>query len=183
MTNKDEEEEIPRPGSVLYNLLCADDATKEKLLRRFKKLNKYLIIPLYRIKILPLFGFGRIFLLLITKGRISGKKKRTPLEYHRIDKTITVVSGRGENADWLKNMKANPDAVWIKHGFHSFQPRVKFVTDEMEILRLMRWYVTKHKRVAKLLFGWNSKLDDPETADFSKLTQLVVLVQFYRENE
>ena len=42
MINKDEEEEFPRPGSVLYNLLCADDETKEKLLRRFKKLNRYL---------------------------------------------------------------------------------------------------------------------------------------------
>jgi deazaflavin-dependent oxidoreductase (nitroreductase family) len=182
MINK-EEEEFPRSGSVLYNLLCADDETKEKLLRRFKKLNKYLITPLYRIKLLPLFGLGRIFLLLITKGRISGKKKRTPLEYHRIDGTITVVSGRGEDADWLKNINANPDAVWIKHGFHSFQPRVKFVTDETELLKLIKWYVTKHGRVAKLLFGWDPKLDDPETANFSKLIKLVVLVQFYRENK
>jgi len=66
MINK-EEEEFPRSGSVLYNLLCADDETKEKLLRRFKKLNKYLITPLYRIKLLPLFGLGRIFLLIHKK--------------------------------------------------------------------------------------------------------------------
>ena len=182
MINEDEKEEFPRTGSILYNLLCADEETREKLLQRFKRINKYLINPLYRIRLLPLFGFGRIFLVLITKGRISGKKTRTPLEYHRIDGIITVVSARGENANWLKNIRANPDMVWIKHGFHSFQPRVKFVTDEMEILKLMKWYVSKHGRVAKLLFGWDPKSDDPETADFSKLIQLVVLVQFYREN-
>ncbi|MFX1601275.1 MAG: nitroreductase/quinone reductase family protein [Promethearchaeota archaeon] len=183
MTNKDEKEEFPRPGSTLYNLLCADEETKEKLLKRFKKLNKCLIIPLYRIKLLPLFGLGRIFLLLITKGRISGKKVRTPLEYHKIDGTITVVSGRGESADWLKNIKANPDAVRIKHGFHSFQPQIEIITDEEEILKLTKWYVTKHKRVAKLLFGWNPKLDDPETTNFSKLTQLIVLIKFHHKTE
>ncbi|UCC20481.1 MAG: nitroreductase family deazaflavin-dependent oxidoreductase [Promethearchaeota archaeon] len=183
MINDHKQEEFPRPDSMLYNLLFANEETKDRLLRRFKKLNKYLIIPLYRIKFLPLLGFGKIFLLLITKGRISGKKKRTPLEYHRIEGTITVVSARGEEADWLKNMRANPNEVWVKYGFHSFQARVEFVTDEQEILKLIKWYVVKHKRIAKLIFGWNPKLDDPETADFSKLIQLIILVQFHPRTE
>ncbi|MFX1417945.1 MAG: nitroreductase/quinone reductase family protein [Promethearchaeota archaeon] len=183
MKNSDKEEEFPRTGSMLYNLLFADNETKDKLLKRFKKLNKYLIIPLYRIKFLPLLGFGKIFLLLITKGRISGKKKRTPLEYHIFNGTITVVSARGEEADWLKNIRANPNEVWVKHGFHSFHARIAFITDEEEILKLIKWYVTKHKRIAKLIFGWNPKLDDPETADFSKLIQLIILVQFHRKAE
>jgi len=181
MTNKNDEGEFPRPGSVLYNLTCAEKETKENLLRKFKKLNKYLIIPLYRIKILPLLGLGRIFLLLITKGRISSKIKRTPLEYHLMNGIITVVSARGENADWLKNIRANPDEVRVKHGFHSFQARIEFITDEEEILKLVKWYVTKYKKVAKLLFGWNPKLDDPETAKFSKLIQIITLIQFHHK--
>ena len=51
------------------------------------------------------------------------------------------------------------------------------------LLKLIKWYVTKHKRIAKLIFGWNPKLDDPETANFLKLIQLVILVQFHRKSE
>ena len=86
-------ESLPRPGSALYNLNHPDSHIKDKTLKRYKRLNKYLVLPLYRIKFLPLIGFGRIFLILTTRGRISGKKRRTPLEYHRIDGVITIFSG------------------------------------------------------------------------------------------
>ena len=76
---------LPRPGSPLYNLNQDDELKKKKTLKKWRILNKYLVLPLYRLSILPLFGFGRIFLILTTKGRKTGKKRRTPLEYHRID--------------------------------------------------------------------------------------------------
>ena len=66
------------------------------------------MVPLYRLKILPLFGLGKIFLLLITKGRITDKKRRTPLEYHRINGVITIFSARGEESGWMKNILKNP---------------------------------------------------------------------------
>jgi len=176
-------EEFPRSGSVLYKLICEDEKVKGKTLKRYKKLNKYLILPLYRLRILPLFGFGKLFLILTTKGRISGKKRKTPLEYHRWKGVITVVSGRGEDADWLKNLRANPDGVSIRYGFRSFQPRIEFIEDEKEKIERIKWYVTKHPKVAKMLFGWNSKTDDLETANFSKLIRLITLIQFHQKIE
>ena len=121
--------------------------------------------------------FGRIFLILTTIGRITGKKRRTPLEYHWIDDIITIFSGRGEDAGWLKNLRANPDDVWVRHGFHSFKPHVNILTDENDKLDVIKWYVTKHKRSAKLLFGWNPKMDDPEATDFSKMLKTVTIIQ------
>lgn len=170
-------EELPRSGSALYNLNHTDEKIRQKTLKRYKKLNKYLIIPLYRIRILPLLGFGRIFLILTTKGRITGKKRRTPLEYHWIDGVITLFSGRGEDAGWLKNIRTNPDDVRVRHGFHSFQPRVEIITDEIDKLKIFKWYVTKHSRSSKLLFGWNRKLDDPETTDFSKMLKILTIIR------
>ena len=93
-----ESDYIPRPGSPLYNLTLADEDVKTKTLKKWAKLNKWFMVPLYRIKLLPLFGFGKIFLMLITRGRVSGKKRRTPLEYHKIDGVITVFSARGADA-------------------------------------------------------------------------------------
>ena len=170
-------EQLPRFGSALYNLNHPDELLRKKTLKRYKNINKYLIVPLYRLRILPLLGFGRIFLILITRGRITGKKRRTPLEYHWIDDKITIFSGRGEDAGWLKNVRANPNAVWVRHGFHFFKPRVEFVMDKNEILSIIKWYVINHKRSAKLLFGWDPKLDDPETADFSNLLKIITIIR------
>ena len=100
--NRNELEDLPRPGSALYNLNHPNERIKEKTLKKYKRLNKFLVLPLYRLKILPLLGFGKIFLILITKGRISGKKRKTPLEYHRIDGIITIFSGRGNESGWNK---------------------------------------------------------------------------------
>ena len=186
MTNNNQNtfnEDLPRVGSALYNLNHPDENLRMKTLKKYKRINKYLILPLYRLRILPLFGFGRIFLILTAKGRISGKIRRTPLEYHWIDDVITIFSARGEDSDWLKNLRANPNDVMVKHGFHSFQPRIEFITAHEDKLNIMRWYVIEHKRSAKFLFGWKSKIDDPATTDFTKMVDSLVMVRLYHKNE
>ncbi|MFX0083370.1 MAG: nitroreductase family deazaflavin-dependent oxidoreductase [Candidatus Hodarchaeota archaeon] len=177
--NKICEELLPRPGSALYNMNHPDEKIREKTLKKYKRLNKYLVIPLYRSRILPLLGFGRIFLILITIGRKTGKERRTPLEYHWIDGIITIFSGRGEDSGWLKNIRANPDSVYVRHGFHKFPARIKFMSNENDILKIIRWYVVKHSKSAKMLFGWNKKIDDPKTTDFSKLMDIVLIIQLF----
>ena len=178
---KTKEELLPRPGSPLYKLNHGDENKKKKTLRKWRILNKYLVLPLYRLRIFPLFSFGRIFLVLTTKGRKTGKKRRTPLEYHRIDQVITVFSSRGEEAGWVKNIHANPNYIWVRHGFHSFQPQVVFVTKENQKLEIIKWYVINHGKLAKMLFGWDRKLDDPETTDFSKMLNILSIIRFYRK--
>ncbi|MFX1280961.1 MAG: nitroreductase family deazaflavin-dependent oxidoreductase [Promethearchaeota archaeon] len=170
-------ERLPRPGSALYNLNHPDNQIKKKTLKRYKRINKYLVVPLYRIRLLPLLGFGRLFLLLATKGRISGKKRRTPLEYHRIDGIITIFSGRGEDSGWMKNIHADPESVSVRHGFHSFHAKVEFINEESKKLNIAEWYVTHHSRSAKMLFGWNPKIDNPESTDFNNLLNLISILQ------
>lgn len=175
---------LPRMGSALYNMNHPDEKIRLKTLKKYNRLNKYLVIPLYRLRILPLLGFGRVFLILTTIGRKTGKNQRTPLEYHWIDRIMTIFSGRGEDSGWLKNIRANPDSVWIRHGFHSFPTRVEFISHEDDKRKIIRWYVEEHSRSAKMLFGWNKKIDDPESSDFSKLLDTVSIIQlFHKENE
>ena len=178
--DKIDAELLPRMGSALYNMNHPDEKIRVKTLKRYNMLNKYLVIPLYRLRILPLLGFGRIFLILTTIGRKTGKKRRTPLEYHWIDKIMTIFSGRGEDSGWLKNIRTNPDSVWIRHGFHSFPTRVEFMSNEYDKLKIIRWYVVKHSRSAKMLFGWNKKIDDPDSSYFSKLISTIPIIQLFQ---
>ena len=177
------EDLLPRPGSSLYNLNHKDAMIKNKMLKKFKIYNKYIVLPLYRLKILPLLGFGRLFLILTTQGRKTGKKRRTPLEYRRIDGIITIFSSRGEAAGWLKNIRAHPDALLVRHGFHCFKPQVEFVTNEEQKLEIMKWYVVNHGKAAKMLFGWMQKVDDPETTDFSKMLTMITIIRLHHSSD
>jgi deazaflavin-dependent oxidoreductase (nitroreductase family) len=174
-----DEELLPRAGSPLYKLNHGDEKRRKKTLKRWRILNKYMVIPLYRSYVLPLFGFGKIFLILTTIGRKTGKKRRTPLEYHRIDDMITVFSGRGEESGWMKNLRANPEQTQIRHGFRSFKPKVEFIISESKKLEIIKWYVTKHAKSAKMLFGWDRRLDAPDTTDFSKIVKMISIIRFY----
>ncbi|MFX1446069.1 MAG: nitroreductase family deazaflavin-dependent oxidoreductase [Promethearchaeota archaeon] len=171
---------LPREGSILYNLLKSDENTRKKTLKRFKKMNKYFTLPFYKIGLLPLLGFGRIFLILTTKGRITGKMRKRPLEYRKIDDIITIFSARGENSDWLKNLRANPESARVKHGFHSFKPRIEFVEDYEEKLRIIKYYIANYQKAAKMLFGWNPEKDDLDIIDLSTLTNLLSIIRLHR---
>lgn len=55
---------LPREGSVLHTWSKGDAVKRKRSLVRWSSANKYLIVPLYRVGLLPLLGFGRMFLLL-----------------------------------------------------------------------------------------------------------------------
>ena len=40
-------EDLPRPGSVMYNFNYQDEASRKKMLKKWKRLNKYLMIRFY----------------------------------------------------------------------------------------------------------------------------------------
>ncbi len=175
-------EELPRPGSVMFDFHYQDEESKKKTLNKWKKLNKYLMVPLYRAKLLPLLGFGKIFLILKTKGWKTGKMRRTPLEYRRYEGTIIIFAARGESATWVKNMRSNPNDVSVMYGFHHFKPRIDFVSDVDQKSAIMKWYVTKFGKAAKVLFGWDSTKDDPDTTNFSKLISLLSIVLLHKND-
>jgi deazaflavin-dependent oxidoreductase (nitroreductase family) len=175
--------DLPRPGSVMYDLYFQDEISKKKKLKRWQKLNRCLMLPLYRVGILPLLGFGWIILILTTIGWKTGKKRRTPLEYRKFDGRITIFSAMGEKSVWVKNLHVNNDKVSVRHGFHHYIPRVEFITEENQKIDLMKKYVAKYGKSAKMLFGWNPDKDNPESMDFSKLVSLISIIKLPKKNE
>ncbi|MFX0113974.1 MAG: nitroreductase family deazaflavin-dependent oxidoreductase, partial [Candidatus Hodarchaeota archaeon] len=148
-------------------------------LERQKFLNKWFVKPFYRVRFLPLFGFGRFMCLLHHKGRKSGKKRITPLNLLRIEGVIRILSGRGKRAHWFRNVEANPDDVWVQVGFRKFPVRTK-ILDPAESEQFCRWYV-ENNHWTKRMIGWNpSKGDSAETAGFSILAGLIPVLQLHK---
>jgi len=177
--NNHQKKVLPSPGTPMHALMDENEEKKKKTLKKWRLLNKMFMVPLYRAKILPLFGLGKIFLIMETKGRITGKKRRTPVEYRRVKDVVTVISARGLDAGWLKNIQNNPSDVYIRIGFHGFKPRIEIINSDSEKLDFLHWYVENCGKAAKMLFGWEPKNDTIESTDFSRIVKAMTIVQVH----
>jgi deazaflavin-dependent oxidoreductase (nitroreductase family) len=87
-------------------------------------------------------GPRRLVLLLTTTGRKSGLPRLTPLQFEQIDGDYYVGSARGAQADWFRNLLADP-CVEVQVGEARFPARAEPVTDPVRVadffaLRLRR---------------------------------------------
>jgi deazaflavin-dependent oxidoreductase (nitroreductase family) len=172
---------FPLPGTTYYNMLY-DPRAKKQYYTSFKIANR-IIAPLYRLGLLPLIGFGKLAILLTTKGRKSGRRRDTPIGYFRYDGTIHLVSGRGKEANWYKNILAHPDDVYVQVGFHRFHARVELVQDRDELNEMMKWLVKHHiSGMEGKAMGWDLKRDDPETADFSGMFAKMAIIRLQEQS-
>ncbi len=147
-----------------------------KWLRRLNKI----VVPLYRLRILPFFGIGWFILMITTIGRRTGKSRRNPLEFHRINDVIHIAAARGEKTDWVRNIHANPEKVRVQIGFRSFQPKVEIVEDISEKVKFIEWMIKTIPREAEMGFGWNSKEDNLDDADLTPLAEFMTIIRLHR---
>ena len=139
------------------------------------------VVFLYELGLLPLLGIGHYILLLYTMGRKSGIPRVNPLEYRRREDTVLLFSARGKSSDWYRNLKANPEKTEIRIGFKRIKPAVQFIDDPANVEEIMRWYIQKFPGSSKMLFGWDQKKDNLETADLSSLAEALKIVQLTPE--
>lgn len=106
---------------------------------------------LYALGLGPLIG--RLILLLTTTGRCSGRQRVTPLQYEEIDGLIYIGSARGRQADWFRNIQANPRVV-VRVGARRFSALAEPVTDPGRIADFLQVRLERHpKMVAAMLRG------------------------------
>jgi deazaflavin-dependent oxidoreductase (nitroreductase family) len=166
-------ESLPKPGSWMYNM-CVDPKSSKRYRKLFRLLN-VLVVPLYRIRLLPAFGFGFRLLLLTTKGKKTGKRRRNPVEFFKIDDIIYIVSGYGQKAFWFRNMVAYPDEVYVQVGFRSFHADIEILEDEA-LEEFFRWMVVRKPKYSKAGFGWDPN-DDPNQTDFSYIASIMCVIK------
>jgi deazaflavin-dependent oxidoreductase (nitroreductase family) len=112
----------------------------DELRKAFGLLNRFMV-PLWR---LGLGGFlnswpsvGGQLMVLVHRGRRSGREYRTPLNYATVDNHVYCLAGFGEAADWYRNALAAPSIqVWLPGEW--WEAEAVNVSDDPERLALMR---------------------------------------------
>ncbi|MHA2297653.1 MAG: nitroreductase/quinone reductase family protein [Candidatus Hodarchaeales archaeon] len=176
---------FPRPNTPYYGYIDDPDYSSN-FLNLATKLNK-IFIPLYRLRLYPILIqpffhiMGEPTYMLTTKGRISGKKRRTVLAYHRINGVLHGASINPKKSQWYRNMITNPDDVWIQVNFRNFHAKIE-ILDDKETVELLKWFIKEFPSLSKF-WGWDPEIDDVDTADFSPLLKIYKFFRIHRYKE
>ena len=115
--------------------------------KRMKNIQKIHRV-LYAIGLGPVIG--RIILLLTTTGRKTGRKRITPLQYEEIDGRYFLGAARGLQADWVRNIQANPQVeVCVKN--RRFSGAAEVVTDPARFADFMEVRLERHPHLMGLM--------------------------------
>ena len=96
------------------------------------------------------FGPTRVVLLLTTLGRKSGLPRTTPLQYEEVDGCYYIASARGVDADWFKNILANPSVhVQVRDG--EFDAVAELVTDPARMADFIELRLRRHPFMMRLI--------------------------------
>jgi deazaflavin-dependent oxidoreductase (nitroreductase family) len=90
---------------------------------------------------------GRSTLLLTTRGRKTGCRRTTALNYVVDDGVTYVLSGMGAGSDWLRNLQADPH-VQVQVGRRHFHALAELILDPAEHRRILCLWADQSFRTA-----------------------------------
>lgn len=157
-----------------------DPNMAQKLRQSFKSFNKFMLL-LWRLGMGHWFGlwpegWGQI-MVITHRGRVSGKKYRTPVNFAIVDEEVYCTAGFGKIADWYKNIIANPEVeIWLPESW--WAGRAEDVSGSENYLEVMR-AVIKASGFAGPMFGVDAEILDDEALE--KATRNYKLVHIHRE--
>jgi deazaflavin-dependent oxidoreductase (nitroreductase family) len=82
----------------------SDDVARRR--RRTVRLQRYAVNP--PMKLAVMLGLARHHMLVETRGRTTGKRRRTVVGYHREDDVVWVVAEQGRHAGYVRNLQTTP---------------------------------------------------------------------------
>ena len=132
-----------------------------------------LIKALYAIGLGPVVG--RFILLLTTIGRKSGLPRITPLQYEEIAGQIYIGSARGPQADWFRNIVANP-RVHIRVKSREFNGIAQPVTDVARIADFLELRLERHPRMVGAILASEGLPRKPSRADIEEYARRLAMV-------
>lgn len=137
---------------------------------------------LYRIGLGPLIG--RMILLLTTTGRRTGLPRVVPLQYEALDGVIYVASALGQEADWFRNIVANPE-VTVRLKSRQFRGEAKPITDPVGIADFLELRLRRHPRIVGAIMRRAGLPSNPARSDLEEYAErrAVVAIQPVEANE
>jgi deazaflavin-dependent oxidoreductase (nitroreductase family) len=120
---------------------------------------------------------GWLILLLRHTGRRSGRRYATPMQYERIGSDYYVGSARGCQADWFRNVRANPQ-VEIAVGRKVFRALAETVTDPGQVADFLALRLKRHPLMIglmmKLAHGLPMRPGREQLLELGRSTALVI---------
>lgn len=120
---------------------------------------------------------GKFVLLLTTTGRLSGKKRITPLQYEEINGRVYLGSALGKKSDWVKNILRNP-SVDVQVKSKNYSGKAIVIDDPEQIIDFLLIRYERHPRmVGKILRseGISIPPSNKDLDDYAKGMALVVI--------
>ncbi len=136
------------------------------LSRFFWFLNKFFMVPLFRLGLGPFMGnpFTGYIMVMKVIGRVSGKTYYVPVNYAIQNGYVYCISGGRRTSDWFKNLMANPEVELILPG-GAIHASTQEKTDPHEKLLITR-QLLKNAGFAGFFEGYNPrKISDEELRD------------------
>ncbi len=92
---------------------------------------------------------------ITTTGRVSGKPHEIEIWFGVDGDTIYLLSGGGDQSDWVKNMRANPQ-VKVRIAKHNFTGHARFVLEAEEESQVRHLLAAKYQgwREGRKLSEW-----------------------------
>ena len=131
------------------------DALMDMLRKIFRFLNRFFMVPAYRMGLAslicnPLSGY---IMVIKNIGRKSGKNYFTPANYAIHNGNIYCMAGFGRKSDWYLNLAAHPQAELLLPG-RSVRVQMEEVSSPDEALKACK-QVFKNAGVAGFMEGFN----------------------------
>lgn len=123
-------------------------------------------------------GPADLVLVLTTTGRKSGQPRDTPLQYEDVDGTIYVGSARGTEADWFRNIVADPHvSVQTKDG--QFTALAEPITDPDRIVDFLELRLQRHPRMIRAMLKLHGLPLRPHRTQLEPLATHLALVALH----
>lgn len=133
-------------------------------------------------RILYRLGLGRLIggvvLLLTTRGRTTGQRRVTPLQYERVDGAILVASVRGTKADWYRNILADP-VVELMIGRHRLVGQATGITDVEDVTDFLELRLRRHPLMVGRILRLEGLPAHPSRADLAQYAKGLALVRIH----
>jgi len=143
--------------------------------RRFRPPDARFFRTLYALGLGPIVG--RLILLLTTTGRKSGLPRLTALQYEQVDGAYYLGSSRGLQADWVRNLMAQP-RVGVRVRSRAFEGRAEVVTDPERLTDFLELRLQRHPRMVGRILqmdGLPAHPSRPELAAYAARLALVIV--------
>ena len=125
---------------------------------------------------------GRLILLLTTMGRKSGLPRVTPLQYEEENGVFYVASARGQQADWFRNIVADPHVeVRVKGG--RWRGLAEPIVEPSRIADFLELRLSRHPRMIGAMLRGEGLPARPTRAQLEHFAEKIAVVAIRSCNE